>query len=116
MPNNALTYLSKKFLYRIFDFLRHWYWYSTRIYSNRVLNFLETVDYRLAWEITFRNLFQPLYGDYTLIGYALGFVFRSTRLFVGSIIYFFLFVFAFALYLIWAAFPPYVVFRIITSL
>ena len=116
MSNNALIYLGKRFVYRIFDFLRHWYWYSMRIYANRVLNLLEAVDYRLAWKITLRNLFEPLYRDYTLIGYALGFVFRAARLFVGGLIYIFLFALMLVFYLLWAAFPPYIIFRIIISL
>lgn len=115
MSVNAFSYLVGRFIYRVSDFLRHWYWHSMRIYSNRVLDLLEAVDYRLAWRITLKNLFEPLYKDYTAMGYVLGFSFRALRLCIGGLIYLFVFAVAIALYAVWIAIPAYLIFKTISS-
>ena len=102
----ALTYVGRRAVYRIAEFLRHWYIKSAKIYFNFVLERLERLDYFFAWRITARHLFQPLYRDYSLVGYALGFFFRSGRLFVASAVYVVLFAFALGCYVIWLIFPP----------
>ena len=75
------------------------------MYFNFVVTQFERLDRKLAWKVTFKNLFQPLYKDYTVIGHILGFIFRSVRLFVASVIYIFLFFVAFVVYLAWVAVP-----------
>ncbi|MEK7630004.1 MAG: hypothetical protein AAB432_01295 [Patescibacteria group bacterium] len=107
--NFALVYLVQQFFYRIFDFFYHWYIKSGRFYSNIVLNRLEKLDYYFAWRITLKNLFQPLYKDYSIIGYVLGFFFRLLRLLITSVIYAFIFIFAAGLYLLWLAAPIYLI-------
>ncbi len=111
----ALLYLSEHFFYHIIEFLRHWYVKSAKLYANFVLNRLEALDYYLAWRITAKNLFEPLYKDYSVIGRMLGFVFRSIRLIVGSVVYACLFAVAIALYLVWVAIPPYLVLKVISG-
>ncbi len=101
----AIFYLAQRFIYRIFEFLRHWYVKSVRIYLNYTINLLEKVDYYLAWEITLKNLFKPLYKDYSVIGYILGFFFRLFRLLISSLIYLFIFGIILVIYLAWVAFP-----------
>lgn len=107
MKSFALSYLTHRFFYRVVEFLRHWYVKSVRIYSNFVLNVLGRIDYYLAFKITLKNLFQPLYKDYTFIGYVLGFFFRLGRLAIASIVYGALFFIAISLYLFWLAIPVY---------
>ncbi len=109
----ALLYLVRRFFFRIKIFLGHWYVKSARIYSNFVLNQLERLDRLLAWRITLRNLFQPLYGDFSLIGYVLGFCFRVVRLIFGSIVYLAVFIIALGVYIFWLIIPPFVVLGII---
>ena len=112
--NFAPAYILERFFYRIYQFLYHWYVKSARIYSNFVLNLLSRIDYHLAWKITLRYLFQPLYRDYSLLGYVLGFGFRILRLAGAGIFYLFFFALAIFLYLIWILFIPYVIYRIFT--
>jgi len=112
--NFAVTYILERFFYRIYQFLYHWYVKSARIYSNFVLNLLNAIDYRLAWKITFRHLFQPLYKDYSLLGYILGFAFRALRLLSAGVFYLLFFAVAIALYLIWIFFIPFAIYRIFT--
>lgn len=112
--NFALGYLVARFFYRIFEFIRHWYVKSGRWYSNFVLDRLERLDRFLAWRITLKNIFQPLYKDYTTIGYVLGFLFRFLRIILGGVVYILVFALALAIYAAWLALPPYMLFRIAT--
>lgn len=111
--NFAPAYLAIRFFYRIFEFVRHWYVKSVRIYWNFVLNTLQNLDYFFAWRITVKHLFEPLYKDYSVIGYILGFIFRSLRVAIGSVVYLFVFAIAIGLYLAWLLIPPFLIFQII---
>lgn len=104
--NFSAVYLVERLLYRIVEFLRHWYVRSARIYSNFILTKFERLDRRLALVVTLKNLFQPLYKDYTIIGYIIGFIFRSIRLIVASVVYLVFFSIAAVIYLIWLVIPP----------
>ncbi len=104
--NFSVVYLVERFIYRIFEFLRHWYVRSARIYSNFILTKFERLDRRLALVVTLKNLFQPLYKDYTIIGYIIGFIFRSIRIIVASVVYIIFFSVAAIVYLIWLVVPP----------
>lgn len=101
----TLIYLIRRFFYRILDFLRHWYVKSAKIYSNFVLDELQKIDRILAWRVNVKYLFQPLYKDYSLIGYALGFILRFFRLIGTSLIYLIIFAIAILIYLLWLAVP-----------
>lgn len=105
----ALIYLAKRFFYRIVEFLRHWYVKSPRYYLNFSLNQFEKLDRFFALKITLKNLFQPLYKDYSLVGYLLGFIFRASRIFASSIVYLLIFLVLLLLYLAWLLFPVFVV-------
>ncbi|MDO8557099.1 MAG: hypothetical protein Q7R98_01405 [Candidatus Jorgensenbacteria bacterium] len=107
----TLTYLGQRSLYRIAEFFRHWYVKSVRIYSNFIIDMLQALDRHFAWKVTARFLFHPLYGDYTITGYVLGFIFRFFRLIIASVVYAVVFVFAVFCYLVWIAIPPYLLLR-----
>lgn len=109
MRDTALFYIVERFFRRIFEFFRHWYVKSGRLYSNFVLNQLERLDYYLAWKITAQHLFEPLYKDYSVIGYALGFPLRLIRLAAASAVYVVVFCFAIGAYLLWLACPIYLI-------
>ncbi len=105
----ALVYLGERFLWRIADFLRHWYIRSAKVYSNYVVDRLEHLDRFFAWKITLQNLFSPLYKDYTIVGYLLGFFLRSARLIVASVFYVLVILIAVFLYILWLLLPPFLV-------
>jgi len=102
----ALLYAGRRVTYRLVEFFRHWYVKSARIYSNFVLDRLARLDYVFAWKITARHLFDPLYRDYSIVGYVLGFFFRGARLIVASVIYGGLFAAALGGYVAWLLIPP----------
>ncbi len=112
---NFIFYLIKRFYHCLIEFLRHWYLNSFKIYSHFVISFFEKLDRRLAFKITARHLFHPLYQDRTFIGYTLGFFFRSIRLVIGGIVYITMIVIAVLIYLTWLIIPPYIIYKIISS-
>lgn len=109
-------YIFSSLIDRVTDFFVHWYAGGFRIWGHFTISLMEALDRRLAFKITVKYLFQPLYQDRSFIGYTLGFIFRVFRLFIGAILYAFIAVIAIAVYLIWAAAPIYVVFKIINGL
>jgi len=102
----ALAFLAGRFLYRIVEFLRHWYVRSTRIAWRFVKGLVRQIDYRFALVVTLKNLFQPLYGDYSFLGYMFGFIFRFGRVLIASTVYASIILASGALYLAWLAVPP----------
>lgn len=105
----SLVYLFNRFLYQIKEFLYHWYIGTFRIICRYVLNFLEYLDKIFALKITLRYFLKPLYQDYTLLGYLLGFFFRFWRILLASLIYGILIFVALLIYLIWAGIPIYII-------
>ena len=112
----AFIYITNRFFYRFADFWRHWYFGSFKIASYIFLSLLEKLDRKMALKITLKNFFQPLYQDRSFIGYFLGIIFRSFRLFFGGIFYLIAALFALAIYLLWLIIPILIIFEIIKGL
>jgi hypothetical protein len=106
-----LTHLGK----RVVDFFHHWYIDAFIIATHWAYNLLERLDRIFALRITAKNWFQPLYQDYTVIGYMWGFVFRTFRIIMGIVVYVFFIVASLALYLFWAAVPLFVIYQIVAN-
>ncbi len=111
--DSILVYLVQRLVYRIVEFFHCWYVRSTKFYWHRVVMRLEQIDHYLAWRITLKHLFEPLYGDYSILGYILGFIFRTLRLFTASIVYAVIFFIAIALYVLWLLIPPFLILQTI---
>ena len=58
------------------------------------------------------NMFKPLYKDYSVIGYVVGFPIRLVRLIITLAIYAVVILIAAGVYLIWLFAPIYVVWNI----
>ena len=108
-----IFYLLNRLIFRIVEFFKHWYIHSFRIYTHFVISILERFDRQLAWKITLKYIFEPLYQDRSVIGYTLGFIFRSIRLIIGSVIYALIIAAAVFFYLIWLAIPIYIIYKIV---
>ena len=63
------VYLGNRFFYRLGEFLRHWYKDGFFVFFRWLVNLLERMDRYFAARITLRYLFQPLYQNYTFVGY-----------------------------------------------
>lgn len=105
----SLVYLVHRFFYRIYDFLRHWYVGGFLAIARRTLAILERLDRTFALRITLRYFLKPLYQDYSILGYVLGFFFRTGRLLAGGVVYLAVVAIAAAVYLFWAGLPFYIV-------
>ena len=81
------AYLFSRLAFRFGSFFRSWYVGGSRRYASAALNFFEILDRGFALKITLRHLFKPMYGDYSAVGYGLGFLFRAVRLLIGSVVY-----------------------------
>lgn len=107
--NFSLVYLANRFFYRLFDFFHHWYADGSRVFLNYFVSFLERLDQRFAVKITLRYFFQPLYGDYTIMGRILGLIFRSARILIGSAVYLFFSAIFLVIYFLWLLVPALIV-------
>ncbi|MBI5079661.1 hypothetical protein HZB06_03300 [Candidatus Wolfebacteria bacterium] len=110
-----VSYLFKSFFLRLIGFFQHWYLNSFKIYSHFIVSLLEKLDKAIAFKITLRYFFQPLFGDYTFLGYILGIFFRFWRLVFGAVAYSVIIAIAAFFYFIWLAAPAYMVFKILTA-
>lgn len=111
MKFTVFEYLFQQIVYRIGSFLRHWYINGFLNFWNRTRRILNAFDRHLAIKITIRHWSEPLYQDKTVVGYILGFVFRTSRILIGSVIYLVIFLVFTGLFLIWAAIPPFLVIK-----
>ncbi len=108
----VFVYLGAQFLVRIAEFMRHWYWGSAQVYFNFLLERFRELDRFLAFKITLRHFFEPLYGDYSIVGRLIGLPLRLGRLIVGAGVYLALLVIALAVYIAWLILPIYLATRI----
>jgi hypothetical protein len=116
MDDFAVGYLIHRFFYRIFDFFRHWYGDRSRVIAHHFIATLEEIDQTFALAITVRYFFQPLYGDFSIIGRILGVIFRTGRILIGSVIYVVIACMFFILYLVWIAIPATMLFLVLKNL
>ena len=103
--NFAPNYLVGRLIYRFIDFFHHWYIDGSRNFFHWLTNYLEQLDRSLAFRVTLKHFFQPLYGDYTIVGRILGIIFRILRLAIGLVVYVFILFFSLSSYLIWLLIP-----------
>ncbi len=107
----SIVYLVNRLFYRVYFFFEHWYWGGLRFFVRTTVNALESLDRYFALRVTFRYWLRPLYQDYSAIGYVLGFIFRTGRLFAGSLVYLIVISIGIAAYLFWSAFPAYIIIK-----
>ncbi len=106
-----LVYLLKNFIVDVFLFFKHWYWDGFHFIYGKALGIIRNLEKSLAIRINLRFLFQPLYQEYNIYGYVLGFLFRLFRILFGGLGYLLIMIFFLIVYLIWAFFPIFVVYK-----
>ena len=112
--NFALGYVVQRVLYRFTDFFHHWYIDGTKVFVNKFILLLESLDQTFAVHVTLRHFFEPLYKDYSIIGRVLGVVFRTVRIGLGASIYLICFLVFLALLLMYLALPLTIIYYAIT--
>ncbi len=83
----AFIFILHRAVFRVTDFFRHWYIDASRALFHSFLSALEAADSRIAFRVTLLHFFEPLYQDYSVVGRALGIVFRSARALIGAACY-----------------------------
>lgn len=111
----SIVYIFKRFFFRIYYFLYHWYVRGFQKTANWTMNQLEKFDYAFAVKINLQNIFQPLYQDYSFLGYVLGFILRSFRILVAMVFYISFSIVCFLGFMVWAATPIFAVYQIIVN-
>ncbi|MBI4992372.1 MAG: hypothetical protein HZB99_04105 [Candidatus Harrisonbacteria bacterium] len=112
----SLVYIFTHLGKRILGFFGHWYINGFLRIVHWTYNILEKLDRYFALRITMKNWFQPLYQDYTPIGYLWGFTFRTVRILISLIVYAVIIFLSASVYILWAAVPIYVIYKIFTNL
>lgn len=109
---NSGIYFFSSFLNSLQVFLKDvlffpvwWYSFGVRNVFNWALKSSANLARRLAFVILLRNLFRPLYGDYSKVGLVIGFIFRIVYFVIISIVQLIGMAFLFLLVLLWLALP-----------
>ena len=114
--NFVLVYLPVRFLYRLVNFFHHWYIDGSRALAHAYILQLEKMDQTWALYVTLRHFFEPLYGDYSIIGRILGVIFRTGRILIAGIIYLAVSILFGIIYLAWAGLPVYLLYQVVRNL
>jgi len=107
------VYLAKLLAFRIKLFFVRWYQGGFLTIYGWWLQFVRACERRLAIRINVHFLFQPLYQEYNVFGYVLGFLYRFLKIVFGGMLYVFSACIACGVYVVWAAVPAVLVYRII---
>ncbi|MBI5077501.1 hypothetical protein HZB94_03935 [Candidatus Falkowbacteria bacterium] len=110
MIQESVVVKSIKFIFRdiIFDIL-YWpiWWYSSGVKkaASRFLDTLSQANDELSLDVWFKNIFKPMYGQYSWDGRIISFFMRLAQIVFRSIIFSFWFIFAGLVFVIWLALP-----------
>ena len=108
-----LTYLLRSIAHHLAGFFRDWYGRSFYFAFSKAFDTVRYLEQILALKVTLQFWFQPLYQDYSFLGYFLGLPARTARIIAGIFIYALVLV-AFALaYIVWAALLPLLIYKLI---
>jgi hypothetical protein len=110
---DVLIYLFKTLFFRITMFFKRWYWGGFFAVYGQALRFARAVSSSFDPRLNALFLFKPLYQEYNIVGYILGFVVRGAKLCIGSILYVVVFAIALVVYVFWAFVPITIVYKII---
>jgi hypothetical protein len=106
-------YLGKTIAFRIYMFFRRWYAGGFLMLYGMWLGLVRASERRLAIRINARFLFQPLYQERNIVGYVMGFLYHFFKIFLGGVWYGITACIIAFLYLLWAAVPIALIYKII---
>ena len=107
----VFSYVLMQALGWVTDFFRHWYVDGLRAFVKTFLRALSVLDRALAFRVSVKNIFNPMYQDRSFFGYVFGFLFRFIRILVALITYAALGVAFVIFYTAWTLIPPYLIVR-----
>ncbi|MDP1629748.1 MAG: hypothetical protein Q8L57_03960 [bacterium] len=107
-----LPYLISRLFLGVYQFFYDWYVGGFYAFWRRVYIIFKSWDREIAFRPTLRHWFQPLFQDYTVLGYILGFLFRTGRIIVGGAGALVIFGVSVIIYFIWVLIPAYIFIKI----
>ena len=99
-----------------FGFFYDWYIKAPKAYWEKTKGSFKSWERQWALVITIKNWLTPLYQDYTPVGYIMGVIVRTGRIFLGIVFYIFFFAIALFLIFLWLILPFYMVWMVFASL
>jgi len=102
----VIIYLLEKTFVNIKDFFWRWYIKSALTYFSGVIEILRMLDRKFAWKVNLKNIFQPLYKDYSFLGYILGIFLRTGRILTALFTYGILLIASIFIFGIWCLILP----------
>lgn len=106
MAADSFTLSPSHLLKSIYDFLYFWYIRGSKDFLRGEMNAIKGVERDIGILINLKLVFQPIYGDYSILGKLIGPILRLGRVFLGFMLVVFLSIIIVALYLLWLLLPP----------
>lgn len=113
---NLLIYVLREVARSFFGFFSDWYIRAPKVFWKKVMASYKSWERQWAMGIMVRNWFSPLYQDYTILGYFIGVIFRTLRIFLALLFYAFFFAGAGLLLLAWLLLPAAMVWMMLVNL
>ena len=107
----AAKYIAEQVMEWITSFFRHWYADGFRLFMKAFVKLVSVFDRSLAFRVSIKSLFKPMYQDRSAMGYTMGFLFRSVRIIIAFALYAAFGAAFAAAYAIWALIPPYLLIK-----
>lgn len=104
------------FMRGMLNFFYIWYVQGSKDFWNKEISFLGGVERDVGVIVHIKHIFDPLFGDYTYIGRAIGFFFRIGFISFGLLITSISIAAVVLLYFIWIIIPPLTFWMIVTNL
>ena len=105
MAADSLVLLPYHLLKSIYDFLYFWYIRGTKNFLRGEISVIEGVERDIGILINLKLVFQPIYGDYSILGKVIGPILRLGRVFFGFVLVVFLSIIIVVLYVLWLLLP-----------
>ncbi|PIR93594.1 hypothetical protein COT97_05915 [Candidatus Falkowbacteria bacterium CG10_big_fil_rev_8_21_14_0_10_39_11] len=121
MAQQSLSTKAIKFIAKdlVLDFLYWPVWWYTRgaiLAFRRMVDTITNGSRSVALMVWVKNIFVPMYGDYTWQGRLISVLMRVAQIFGRFIIFIGWIIFAFVVFVLWFVLPLFVVFQLIFNL
>ena len=100
-----LTIIKIIFLKDLQRFLDFWFIHGPKQIVRFFFDAFYVWDKTISFRATFRNFFVPLYGDHTILGHIIAFIYRLIILSLATFILIFIALFFISFLIIWSLFP-----------
>ena len=117
--NNFLIYSAKiltEVFWELVYFPLWWYTAGAELVVKSLFNFVAEQQRALGFWVWLKNIYRPMYGQNDWAGILISFLVRLFQVIVRGIAMLIIIAFAWALFLLWLAFPVLVIYEIIFQL